>query len=69
MEIEIVKHTHTHTHTKGENTGDRQPTKEIRSHHQQNTRHRIENLRCRKHWLEKIDTTVKESVKCISNSK
>ena len=38
--------------TKGDNPGDRKPRKEIRSHrckhHQQNTRDRRENLRCRR---------------------
>jgi hypothetical protein len=49
--------------TKGENTEDRKPRKETRSHrckhHQQNIRDRRENLRCRD-TLENIDTTVKE---------
>jgi hypothetical protein len=38
---------------KGDNPGDRKPWKEIRSHtckhHQQNTRDRRENLRCRRY--------------------
>jgi hypothetical protein len=39
--------------TKGDNPGDRKPRKEIRNHrskhHQQNTRDRRENLRCKRH--------------------
>jgi hypothetical protein len=57
MEIEKNKEI-----TKGENTGDRKPRKEIRSHrhkhHQHNTRDRRDNLRCRD-TIENIDTTVK----------
>jgi hypothetical protein len=48
MEKEIIKKI-----TKGDNTGDIKPRKEIRSHrckhHQQNTRDRRENLRCRRY--------------------
>jgi hypothetical protein len=48
--------------TKGDNPGVRKPMKEIRrhrcKHHQENTRDRRENLRCRRY----IDTTVKENV-------
>ena len=47
QEIETIKKI-----TKGDNPGDRNPRKEIRSHrckhHQQNTRDRRENLRCRR---------------------
>jgi hypothetical protein len=39
--------------TKGDNSGDSKPRKEIRSHrwkhHQQKTRHKRENLRCRRY--------------------
>ena len=47
IEVETKKDT-----TKGDNSGDRKPRKEVRSyrckHHQQNTRDRRENLRCRR---------------------
>jgi hypothetical protein len=46
LEVETIKKI-----TKRDNSGDRNPRKEIRSHrcknHQQNTRDRKENLRCR----------------------
>ena len=47
IEVETKKDT-----TKGDSSGDRKPRKEVRSyrckHHQQNTRDRRENLRCRR---------------------
>jgi hypothetical protein len=61
METETIKK------SVGDNPGDRKPRKEIRchrhKHHQQNTRDRRENLRCRD-TIENIDTTVKENAKC-----
>jgi hypothetical protein len=53
--------------TKRDNTGERKPRKETRSHrckhHQQNTRDRRENHRCQD-TIENINTTVKENAKC-----
>jgi hypothetical protein len=52
--------------TQEDNSGDRNPRKEVRScrckYHQQNIRDRRENLRCR--GYQNIDTTVKENAKC-----
>ena len=52
--------------TKGDNSGNRKPRKETKSHrykdHQQNTRDRRENLRA-EDTIENTDTTVKENAK------
>jgi methyl-accepting chemotaxis protein len=53
--------------TKGDNSGDRNPRREIRSnrckHHQQNTRNTRENLGYRR-YNRNIDITAKENEKC-----
>jgi hypothetical protein len=56
MEIEIFK-----KNTKGDNPRDGKPRKESRSdkckHHQQNTRNRKENLRCRRYHRRRCDNS------------
>jgi len=53
--------------TKGDNSGDRKPREEVRSHkckhYKQNTRDRKENLRGRR-YTENIHTTIKDNIKC-----
>jgi hypothetical protein len=63
MEVETIKKI-----TNGDNSGDRKPQKEIRSHRCKHHLHKQQEMKARisgtQYTIENIDTTIKESSKC-----